>query len=280
MGLFSSGNKDEAPSRRSKAPADRSGEGRRTRGEGRSQQGSLLDPTLPEKQRARHRLIGAIAMVLAAVIGLPMVLDSHPRPASDDIAIDIPGANKSATVQTAAPAPDQSIATSTTSTADTSTPAKPSPLASSSAAANKPANKSTAVTTVVAGLQASPGAPAAAAPMEMPPTSADTVPAGTVTPAVAPAAPAPHLPASQAGSRFVVSVGSFTSDTSAHAWLNKLKGAGVPAYLEQKRQPDGSPRILLRAGPFSDRSSAEAAVKKVRDAGLSAQSNEASGAAK
>jgi DedD protein len=275
MGLFSSGNKDEAPSRRSKAPADRSGEGRRTRGEGRSQQGSLLDPTLPEKQRARHRLIGAIAMVLAAVIGLPMVLDSHPRPASDDIAIDIPSANKSATVQTrAVPAPDPTIATATTSTADTSTLAKPSTLASSSATANKSANKSTTVTTVVAGLQASPGAPAAPAPMVMPPTSANAVPATPVAPA------APHLPASAAGSRFVVSVGSFTSDTSAHAWLSKLKGVGVPAYLEQKRQPDGSPRILLRAGPFSDRSSAEAAVKKVRDAGLSAQSNEASGAAK
>jgi len=271
MGLFSSGNKDEAPSRRSKAPADRSGEGRRTRGEGRSQQGSLLDPTLPEKQRARHRLIGAIAMVLAAVIGLPMVLDSHPRPASDDIAIDIPSANKSATVQTTAvPAPDQTIATTaTTPTAGTSTPAKPSTLASSAATASKP-------TTVTTALQSSPGAPTAPAPMVMPPTSANPVPA---TP-VASAAPAPSLPPSPAGSRFVVSVGSFTSDTSAHAWLNKLKGVGVPAYLEQKRQPDGSPRILLRAGPFSDRSSAEAAVKKVRDAGLSAQSNEASGAAK
>jgi DedD protein len=278
MGLFSSGNKDEAPSRRSKAPADRSGEGRRTRGEGRSQQGSMLDPTLPEKQRARHRLIGAIAMVLAAVIGLPMVLDSHPRPASDDIAIDIPSANKSATVPTrVVPAPDQTTATATPSTADTSTPAKPSTLASSSATATKPAEKSTTVTTVVAGQQpGSPGAPAAPTPMVMPPTSANPVPA----PTVAPAAPAPRLPASAAGSRFVVSVGSFTSDTSAHAWLNKLKGAGVPAYLEQKRQPDGSPRILLRAGPFSDRSSAEAAVKKVRDAGLSAQSNEAPGAAK
>jgi DedD protein len=270
MGLFSSGNKDEAPSRRSKAPADRSGEGRRTRGEGRSQQGSLLDPTLPEKQRARHRLIGAIAMVLAAVIGLPMVLDSHPRPASDDIAIDIPSANKSATVRTTAvPAPDQTIATATPPAVSTSSTTKPSTLAASSATADKS-------TTATTALQPSPGAPALPAPMVAPPPSANAVPAAPV----ASQAPAPRQPASPAGSRFVVSVGSFTSDTSAHAWLNKLKGVGVPAYLEQKRQPDGSPRILLRAGPFSDRSSAEAAVKKVRDAGLSAQSNEASGAAK
>ena len=50
----------------------------------------LLDPTLPEKQRARRRLVGAIALVVAAVIILPMVLDSHPKPVTDDISIDIP----------------------------------------------------------------------------------------------------------------------------------------------------------------------------------------------
>jgi DedD protein len=135
MGLFSSGSKDAAPSRRSKAPADRSGEGRRTRGESRSQQDSLLDPTLPEKQRARQRLVGAIALVLAAVIGLPMVLDSRPRPASDDIAIDIPRVSKSATVQTAlAPAPDQ------TAIATAAAPAKtPAGTASLEGAASKPA---------------------------------------------------------------------------------------------------------------------------------------------
>ncbi|MHA7185156.1 SPOR domain-containing protein, partial [Burkholderia pseudomallei] len=50
----------------------------------------LLDPTLPEKQRARRRLVGAIALVVAAVIVLPMVLDSHPKPVTDDVQIDIP----------------------------------------------------------------------------------------------------------------------------------------------------------------------------------------------
>jgi DedD protein len=101
--------------------------------------------------------------------------------------------------------------------------------------------------------------------------------------APAPVAPTPRSAPPASGNRFVVSVGAFASDTSAHAWLNKLKAAGVPAYLEQKRLPNGSPRILLRAGPFSDRASAEAAVKKVRAAGLSAQSaqsSDASGTAK
>jgi DedD protein len=52
------------------------------------------DPVLPEKKRARRRLVGAVALVLAAVIGLPMILDSEPKPVADDIAIDIPSKDK------------------------------------------------------------------------------------------------------------------------------------------------------------------------------------------
>src|SRR5690606_36506816 len=45
------------------------------------------------RRRARRRLLGAIAMVLVAVIVLPMVLDSEPAPLPDDIAIRIPSQN-------------------------------------------------------------------------------------------------------------------------------------------------------------------------------------------
>jgi DedD protein len=54
----------------------------------------VVDPILPEKKRARRRLIGAVALVLAAVIGLPMVLDSEPKPIADDISIQIPSKDK------------------------------------------------------------------------------------------------------------------------------------------------------------------------------------------
>ena len=48
------------------------------------------EAALPEKKRARRRLIGAVALVLAAVIGLPMIFDSEPPLTSPKIAIDIP----------------------------------------------------------------------------------------------------------------------------------------------------------------------------------------------
>jgi DedD protein len=57
---------------------------------------SAADPVLPEKKRARRRLIGAVALVLAAVIGLPMVLDSEPKPLAQDIDIKIPSKDHAA----------------------------------------------------------------------------------------------------------------------------------------------------------------------------------------
>jgi DedD protein len=54
------------------------------------------DPMLPEKKRARRRLVGAIALALAAAVGLPMLLDSAPKPLAGDIAIQIPSKEKAA----------------------------------------------------------------------------------------------------------------------------------------------------------------------------------------
>ncbi|MGD7200953.1 SPOR domain-containing protein, partial [Ralstonia pseudosolanacearum] len=48
-----------------------------------------LDPELPQKQRARRRLIGAVVLVGAAVVVLPLVFDAKPRPVTDGVAVQI-----------------------------------------------------------------------------------------------------------------------------------------------------------------------------------------------
>ena len=62
------------------------------------------DPVLPEKKRARRRLIGAVALALAAIIGLPMLFDSEPKPLPDDIEIRIPSKDKMQLADGAKPA--------------------------------------------------------------------------------------------------------------------------------------------------------------------------------
>ncbi len=46
------------------------------------------------RKRARHRLIGAVVLVVVAVIGFPLIFDKQPRPIALDIPIDIPDKNK------------------------------------------------------------------------------------------------------------------------------------------------------------------------------------------
>ncbi|WP_414447916.1 SPOR domain-containing protein [Burkholderia sp. 22PA0099] len=272
MGIFSFGKKkdDDAPPRRgSRSGSSRAARGerpeRRTRRAERPESDALLlDPTLPEKQRARRRLVGAIALVVAAVIVLPMVLDAHPKPVTSDIAIDIP--NKPAK---AAPTRDDDPVDTQAGVAHDAPPG-----------ATDDTQTAQAPDVASAGSKAtSPAAPAA-----KPQQQAAAKPAPTVKPPVAQAKPPVEpqsqpdseqaaaangaSPSSPAGARFAVQLGSFTNEATARGWAAKLKSAGVPAYVERRKQADGSVATLLRAGPFADRAAASAAIAKVRDAGL------------
>ena len=280
MSFFSFGKKDDAPSGRDEYSDSPRGSRQTVRTERRTRRSDrpeadamMLDPTLPEKQRARRRLVGALALVAAAVIILPMVLDSHPKPVTDDISIDIParpaaplpktshndaadaGAVDSSADTQAGVAPDGPAAAPDNAAAVASKPAS----AVNSKQASKPAQTQTPAKAAAPQPEAKPVAPPPAATAAKPPVDA---------PAAAAATPKPNTPASPAGSRFVVQIGIFDEDAAAQGWVTKLKAAGVPAYIEHRKQADGSTRTLLRAGPFADRAAASAALVKVRQAGL------------
>jgi DedD protein len=275
MGLFSFGSKDEAPSERDAYSDSPRGSRQTVRTERRTRRSErpdadamMLDPTLPEKQRARRRLVGAIALVAAAVIILPMVLDSHPKPVTDDISIEIP-------TRPAPPLPKSS---------QNDTPADVPTDSQAGVGPDNPTAGAPASDSAVAGLatpalkpQAKPDTkPQAQAKAQTAPEAKPSPPAATVAQAAKPpattsttaSAPKPNTPASPAGSRFVIQIGAFDEDSAAQNWVTKLKTAGVPAYTEHRKQADGSTRTLLRAGPFPDRASAAAALQKVRQAGL------------
>ncbi|MCG5074759.1 SPOR domain-containing protein [Paraburkholderia tagetis] len=302
MGIFSFGKKDDAPSRRDAEAGPRRRSSQNTRVERRSRrparsgdaEAMLLDPTLPEKQRARRRLVGAIALVLAAIVILPMVLDSHPKTVTNDISVDIPSRpvsktaargdedtqagvapdNPAAALGVATPgataasgaAPAQTArsaqATQTTQ-AKPAAPAKSAPAAQVQAQANQ--SKVEAAKPASGAALASRGKSAGTTAATNAATNAATTAANAENDAGAPAAPP--------GARFAVQLGAFGSDAAANKWVTKLKTAGVPAYTEQHKEADGTTRTLLRAGPFPDRASATEAIAKVRGAGLMAGSN-------
>ncbi|CAH2928807.1 MAG: Septum-associated cell division protein DedD [uncultured Paraburkholderia sp.] len=316
MGIFSFGKKDDAPSRRgantssTRAARSKLVERRTRRTEHTvDADAMLLDPTLPEKQRARRRLVGAIAMVVAAVVVLPMVLDSHPKPVTDDISIDIPSrpaprlakheVDTQAGVAPDNPAPDAALAASSLAPARTAAQAQSGAVSgdirqdakqqaqanTNSTAAAKPAGKpqppAVAANAAPAPTPAAPAAPAVATkPVNKPAAHSNATaaaPSADKTSVAASADANSGTPASPPGSRFAVQLGAFANEANARNWASKLKAAGVPAYIEHRKQADGTTLTLLRAGPFVDRAAASAAIAKVRGAGLASGTN--SGAA-
>lgn len=283
MRFFSFGKKDDTPRRRgASARSARSGGTFEARDERRSRRSErtgdadamLLDPTLPEKQRARRRLVGAIALVVAAVVVLPMVLDSHPKPVTDDIAIDIPNR----------PAAPSRVADGHDDAQDTQAGVAPDRADMSDTAGSGAAAAGVASAPAGGARQANAQQNASKQTPSSSPTGKDkSAKSAKATQSAKPAAmPAPSValadsgtPAAPPGARFAVQLGTFADDASARAWESKLKAAGVPAYIEHSKQANGKPRTMLRAGPFADRAAASAAIAKVREAGLTANTGNA-----
>jgi len=284
MGIFSFGNKDDSSTGRgaNSGPSRGKRTERTERVERRSRRtdragdadAMLLDPTLPEKQRARRRLVGAIALVVAAVVILPMVLDSHPKPVTDDISIDIPSRpapkvrptdseDTQAGVAPDNPAPSAAIGASglvaassaTAATSATSTTSSTSSSAPGSKIANSAANSASQRTAQTATASSAPaGKPSAAAGAGNTTNAANT--ANKSNAASAPKAkPAPKVAATQPPAD--------TADDAAPGAAAAEADSGTPAA------PPGS-RFAVQLGSFPDDASARTWANKLKAAGVPA----------
>src|ERR1043165_9166928 len=75
------------------------------------------------RRRGRRRLIGAIVLVILAVVFIPMILDSEPRPKANDMSLEIPAKDKAPPLP--APVPMKEVAsTASVTPASTVIPAK------------------------------------------------------------------------------------------------------------------------------------------------------------
>src|SRR5260363_113991 len=89
-----------------------------------------INPLLPEKQRARYRLTGALILVLAAVIALPKLLHSPSRPDQGgemEIWVAAPPAASGASSSAASAAPSSASFAKHAPSAEMSAQPKPAP---------------------------------------------------------------------------------------------------------------------------------------------------------
>ncbi|MBM3336516.1 MAG: hypothetical protein FJY60_02305 [Betaproteobacteria bacterium] len=203
-----------------------------------------VDPMLPEKQRARRRLIGATALVLAAIIGLPMIFDADPnKPLADDVETQIPDKISPAPESLKPQPAPQSAPQRLVESPVPAQPPAPLPPVSELKAAPEPAK------TVKANAEAS----------EKP--ASDTASEGK--------APVDEDKAQtkEKVRKYLLQIAAVNSKTKADDLKSRLKESGIKAHSEKISTKDGD-RFRVRVGPFATREEAEKMQARVKKLGL------------
>jgi DedD protein len=232
---------------------------------GRGGKEAAADPVLPEKKRARRRLVGAIALALAVAVGLPMLLDSEPKPLATDIDIRIPSKDKAAPQHVPAPV---AAADSLDRREMIVEPPKPVPVAAAPAVATPRDVAEVKLTPKPEVKKPEPK------PLDKPVVKPAEPKVAAVKPEVKPDAeralailedkPVAAAPANQ---KYIVQVAALASQEKVNELQGKLKAAGIP-HFTQKGSGKSGELIRVRVGPFS-KDEGEAIRAKLSKLGLS-----------
>lgn len=180
------------------------------------------------KRQARHRLVGAVALMLAIVIFLPMVFDSEPGVNVGNIELRIPDKTEVAEFRPEATA-DQ--------------PAEPAAGAVSDAI-RTPAE--VPVVTKAPPVERKVVAPKVVKPVQEVPKPKTVAPKKTAQP-----------------SGWVLQVGAYSREDAGHQMLDNLKKRGFPAYTEKV-----AGMLRVRVGGYPSREAAEKVKLKLEAIGL------------
>jgi DedD protein len=195
---------------------------------------AISDEELQLKRRARRRLLGAIVLVTAIVVVLPMVLDTEPRPVSQNITIRIPSTDSETFKAKVAPPP-----------------AAKAPERKAAAAPAVPKDKETP----------KPAAQPEVAPAKAPAAKVpENAPAKTAAKATKPAT-------KSGGGPFVVQVIALADADKAQRLQGQIAAAGIKSYTEVVKTVKGDV-TRVRAGPFATREAAEKARDQLSSLGM------------
>lgn len=236
------------------------------------------------RKRAKHRLIGAVVLVLMGVVGFPLLFDTQPRPIPVDIPIEIPGKNTlkplviPAPATVTKPAPTEKVAVAASlapeeeilSSKQTPAPEMPAPAAIKKEAKPTPKPEVRAETRAEQKVEAKPHAKPE--PKSTPKATAagdDSARAIALLNGATAPQHAPKAAATEAQGRLIVQVGAFADSAKAQEARLKLGKAGLKSYTQVAETKDGK-RTRVRVGPFASKAEAENAAGKIRALGLSA----------
>lgn len=181
--------------------------------------------------------MGAIALVVLAVIVLPIVFDKEPRPISQDIVIQIPSQNSGRFNSKVLPPPATDVK------AQDAMQSEPSVKTQTAAMSEAPKSAETR----------------AAASAKEPAKSAETLSNAD--------AEAARAQAALQGEAFVIPLGAYLNQANVKSLQTKVTQAGFKSYSEIQKVAKGE-QIRVRAGPFPSREEAERAREQLQSTGL------------
>jgi len=228
------------------------------------------------RKRARHRLMGSVVLVLGAVVGLPLLFDSQPRPVAIDTPIVIPDRNQisplSATTGSAKTgaikeglAQDQVIAAGQTGAAKSAVTnsAGLDPHEEVVPKDSKPEAKAEAKLEPKSELKAeAKSEPKSEPKSENKPDAKEAAKAKALL-------DGKEAPNSGDAVRSVVQVGAYADLAKAKEARAKLESAGFKTYTQEIDTKDGK-RIRVRVGPFATKEEADKTAEKIRKLNLQA----------
>jgi len=238
------------------------------------------------RKRARHRLMGSVVLVLGAVVGLPLLFDSQPRPVAIDTPIVIPDRNQisplSATAGSAKTgaikeglAQDQVIAAGQTGAAKSAVTnsAGLDPHEEVVTKDSKAEVRLEPKPELKAEAKPEPKSENKAEPKAEPKAESKNDSKLEANPDAKEAAKAKALldgkEAPKAGDavRSVVQVGAYADLAKAKEARAKLESAGFKTYTQEIDTKDGK-RIRVRVGPFATKEEADKTAEKIRKLNL------------
>lgn len=184
------------------------------------------------KRRGRRRLVGAVALVLLAVVVLPMIFDPQPR-GTPPVNVRIPGEDEGSFKPKAQ--------------------VKPAPAPVPAVVEEKKAEEPKAEEKKIEQAKAAP------------PKAQESKTAPKKEPAKSSAAERARAEAALADAQFIVPVGAFLNPDPV---LAKLASAKVRYYTEKVATSQGTV-TRVRAGPYASRAEAEKAHEALKKLGLS-----------
>ena len=218
------------------------------------EEAQTTEPVEVMRKRARHRLMGAVVLVLTAVVVFPLLVDKQPRPVAVDIPIEIPDKNKVRPLETEvaeAQKDSQKIAPVAPETSSPSAPTASAAPAPPEATVSAPVAKVEEVL-ATSESKAKEAARAEALLAGKEPSNKETANKETSN---------KDTPAN--GERFIVQFGAYAENDKAQEARRKVESTGLKTYTHVIETKEGR-RIRTRVGPFASKAEAEQAADKIK----------------